>query len=241
MEGFVEFAGASVAPTNAPSPFLSLVEPVSRPLVQARGLSVRRIDDHAALVVSKTVPGFDADVVADLRALVRDAAAGRLGSLKFLAFEFAHEGFPLSMGGEGFAELVDELADLVLAAPIIPIASVRASMAGADLEFALACSVVIGEAETRFSFAADPTVSLGVYGLLAMKIGFVRAERLMDEAEIIDAAAMHDLLLMKDVAPAGDDPLDAFLARAGRRHNSSYGIYRAQRISARAAHDNLRA
>jgi enoyl-CoA hydratase/carnithine racemase len=239
MESFVEFQATEAV--SAPASFLSLVEPVSRVLVKARGLSARRLDDHATLVVTKTVPGFDADVVSDLRSIVRDAAAGQLGELKFLAFEFAHEGFPLSVGADGFQDLVDELADLILAAPIIPIASIRANLAGADLEFAMACSAMIGEETARFSFAADPTVSLGVYGLLAMKIGFVRAERLMDEAEIISAAAMHDLLLMKDIAPAGTDPLDGFLARASRRHNSSYGIYRAQRISARAAHENLRA
>src|SRR5689334_888947 len=102
MDGFVQFQGAV-----APSSYLSLVEPVNRVLVQARGLSARRIDDQATLVITKTVPGFSAEVIADLRGLIREAAAGRLGELKFLAFEFAHEGFPLAMGAEGFDNLID--------------------------------------------------------------------------------------------------------------------------------------
>ncbi len=196
-----------------------------------------RQDDLQALIVTKTLPGFDAAIVADLRRLVRDVAAGRLGILKFLAFDFAHEGFPFALAADGFDDLVDELSNLILAAPVISVACARADMAGADLEFALACSMFVGERERRFSFAADTTVSLSFYGLLAMKIGFVQAERLMD-GDIVDADRLHDLLLMKEVGDA--DILSQVLGKTARRHNACYGIYRAQRISAQAVHQNLR-
>jgi hypothetical protein len=103
----------------------------------------------------------------------------------------------------------------------------------------LACSMFVGERGRRFSFAADAVVSLGFYGLLAMKIGFVQAERLMDGADIVDADRLHSLLLMKEVGDA--DVLSHVLGKTARRHNSCYGIYRAQRISTQAVHQNLRA
>jgi enoyl-CoA hydratase/carnithine racemase len=212
-------------------------------LSSIEGLSARRIDDLDALVITKTLPGFDQPAVDALRQLVAEAAAGRLGVLKFLVVDFAHDGFPLSIAADGFTDLVAEIETLILAAPIVSIACARANLAGADLEFALACSMTVGEADKRFSFAADIAVSVGTYGLLAQKIGFVRAERLMETGEIISAARMDELMLLKEVLEAGggDDGLDAFVGRITRRYNASYGIYRAQRMAMPPVHRSLRA
>lgn len=237
MEVRVGDFGGSGVQSLTPHEFLNLVSPA--PAGSAPGFTVRHDEDRQALIVTKTRPGFSAAVIAQLRDLVRDVAAGRKGALKFLVLDFAHTGFALAMAGEGFDGLVDEMANLILAAPVISVACARADLAGADLEFALACSMFIGERGRRFSFAGDATVSLGTYGLLAMKLGFVQAERLMESAEIIDADHLHELMLMKHVG--GADVLEEVLDRTVRRHNSSYGIYRAQRISARALQQNLRA
>jgi enoyl-CoA hydratase/carnithine racemase len=172
---------------------------------------------------------------------VRNAAAGRYGQLKFLVVDFAHKGEAGPVGGEHVAALVSEAANLILKAPIVLVANARGPMAGVDLEFALACSMLIGEADVRFSFAADPIVSMGTYVFLAQKLGFVRAERLMERAESVDAQEMHDLLLLKDVADpgAGAEGVTRFLKRTARRYNSCCGIYRAQRMTAHVGEENL--
>lgn len=221
----------------------AIVDPAKTLISAIDGLSARRIDAVDALVITKTNPGFDRPTVDGLRALVAEAAAGRLGVLKFLVFDFAHDGFPLSIAVDGFTTLVAEIETLILAAPVVSIACGRANLAGADLEFALACSMTIAEADKRFSFAADIAVSVGTYGLLAQKIGFVRAERLMETGEIVGAARMDELMLLKEVLEVGcgDEGLDAFVSKMARRYNASYGIYRAQRMAMRPVHDGLRA
>lgn len=219
----------------------SVIDPARTILAAAPGLCVERIEDVETLVVTKTVPGFSPAVVAGLTALVRAAAQGRLGRLKFLVFDFAHEGFPLSLGAEGFEALVAETSNLILAAPVITVAAARSNMAGADLEFALACSMIVGETARRFSFAADPTVSVGAYGLLAQKIGFVRAERLMEKGDIIGAAEMEALFLLKETLEDAPGAIEAFVRKTARRHNACCGIYRAQRIALKPTHDGMRA
>lgn len=220
-----------------------LVDPAVHVLGLVPGLSLKRIDDLDTLVIEKTTPGFAPATVAGLSGLVRAAAAGRLGRLKFLVFDFAHEGFPLSLGAEGFDVLLGELCNLILAVPVITVASARANLAGADLEFALACNIMVSEAERRFSFAADVAVSVAAYGLLAQKVGFVRAERLMEKGEIVGAAEMLDLYLVKDVVDEAEDfsGVEAFLRKSARRHNASYGIYRAQRMAIRLPYEAFRA
>jgi hypothetical protein len=242
MEGFVQFGGPHSGPASVSGfPRLAATSPMESASVPeyARGLTVSRDDELQVLRVTKTFSGFSLPIISDLRGIIRDVAAGRFGPLKFLAFDFAHEGFPFATAADGFNDLVDELSNLILAAPVISVACAHADMAGADLEFALACSMFVGERGRRFSFAADTMVSLSFYGLLAMKIGFVQAERLMDGADIVDADRLHALLLMKEVGDA--DILSQVLGKTARRHNSCYGIYRAQRISAQAVHQNLRA
>ncbi|MBV9510172.1 MAG: hypothetical protein JO303_07820 [Caulobacteraceae bacterium] len=207
------------------------------------GLIELRLPELETIVVTKTSPGFSESVIQRMRELVHGAAAGRLGRLKFLVFDFHHQGEAVGSGDAAFDALVSEAANLILQAPVVLIANARAAMAGADLEFALACSMLIGEADARFSFAADPVAAMGVYGFLAQKIGFVRAERLMEGGEVLSAQQMHDLLLLKhvDEAGVGMGGVRKFLTRTSRRHNSCYGIYRAHRMASPARRGDLRA
>lgn len=200
---------------------------------RADGLTMTRLDALDTLVVGKDRPGFDAAALEGVRQIVRDARAGLLGRLKFLVFDLAHADDEDGEAVDGFDGLIIEVANLILAAPVVTVAFARGRIGGADLEFALACSMMIGESSARFSFAADPIVAIGTYGFLAQKIGFVRAERLMEGGEELDAQQMHDLLLLKALVEsgAGLSGVEAFLGKALRRHNASYGIYRAQRIT----------
>jgi enoyl-CoA hydratase/carnithine racemase len=200
---------------------------------RSEGLIERRLEAAQSLVVSKLAPGFDDECVEGLRRIVDEVAAGRRGALKFLVFDFAHHMTRDSEAGEGFGRLINAVANLVVKAPIVAVASVRADLTGADLDLALACNLIMAEAGRQFSFGADPTVSLATYGFLSQKIGFVRAEKLMEGGAVLDAEQMHDLLLVKTVMPdgAGFAGIEQQLTRSVRRHNSTYGIYRAQRIT----------
>ena len=197
------------------------------------GLIERPLEAQHSLVVTKLTPGFDDECVEGLTRIVQDVAAGRRGQVKFLVFDFAHHMERDSEGGHGFGELVAAVANLVLGAPVVSVAAVRANLSGADLELALGCNMVVAEAGRRFSFAADPAVSLATYGFLSQKIGFVRAERLMEQGASLDSEEMSQLLLVKSVMGPGlgFGGIEQFLSRSLRRHNSAYGIYRAQRIA----------
>ncbi len=218
-------------------------DPAAQILAVVPGLAVERIEDVETLIITKAVPGFSPAVVAGLSNLVRAAAAGRLGTLKFLVFDFAHEGFPLSLGAEGFEALAAEMTNLILTSPILTVAVARANLAGADLEFALTCNMMVGELGRRFSFAADPASSMGAYGILSQKIGFVRAERLMERGEIIGAAEMEGLWLLKETLEETGDltAIEAFVRKTARRYNACLGIHRAQRMAIRPAYEVARA
>lgn len=194
---------------------------------------VHRLEDAQSIVIGKQVEGFEPDWLDSARRLVRDAAAGRLGPVKFLAFDFAHGGETGRPSDERSARFVGEVATLILRAPVVSVAYVRDYVSGPDLELALACNMLVCEQGARFSFAGDPVVSVATYALLAQKIGFVRAERLMENEQVLDAAQMSELLLVKETTAAGSgmSGLEQFLTRSVRRHNSTYGIYRAQRIA----------
>ena len=212
--------------------FPSAVDPLGALFAGVVGLSVRRSDELNSIVVTKTVPGLAGPTIAALRAMLQEIAAGRLGALKFLVLDFAHTGFALSTADDGAEALFDEMENLILAAPVVSVACVRADLAGADLELALTCSMMVARSGARFSFAADPLVSIRAYAMLAQKIGFVRTERLMEEARIVDVEEMRGLYLIKDVLEEdGVSGVDDFLRRTARKHNACYGIYRARRIA----------
>ena len=224
--------GAAFSDLAAERPFFGLVSsaPQATPAEPAATLTVQRLDDLDTVILTKTMTGFDGACIAELRERLRDAAAGRLGRLKFLVMDFAHNGHAGPANSDEFDALITEAANLILSAPIVLIANARGPMAGADIEFALACSMLVGEAGAQFSFAEDPIVSMETYGFLAQKLGFVRAERLMESGEILTAHQMQELLLLKDVIDDSEG-LRGFLAKTARRHNSCYGIYRAHRMA----------
>ena len=235
MDGF---QGAAFSDLGAERPFFGLVSgaPQEAPAepVTATTLTVQRLEDLDTVILTKTMTGFDAACIAELRERIRDAAAGRLGRLKFLVMDFAHNGHAGPANSDEFDALITEAANLILSAPIVLIANARGPMAGADIEFALACSMLVGEEGAQFSFAEDPIVSVETYGFLAQKLGFVRAERLMESGEILTAHQMQELLLLKDVIDDSEG-LRGFLAKTARRHNSCYGIYRAHRMASPVA------
>jgi hypothetical protein len=229
MDGFQAFD--SYEYDAAVLPMLSSLR--KAPAAPVEGLIERRLEAQQSLVVTKLAAGFDDACVERLGHIVEDVVAGRRGRIKYLVFDFAHHMERDSEGGQGFDQLIRAVADLVLDVPIVSVASVRADLSGADLELALACNVMVAEPGRRFSFAADPAVSLATYGFLSQKIGFVRAERLMERGASLDAVQMNELLLVKSLLEPnlGFAGLEQFLDRSVRRHNSTYGIYRAQRIA----------
>lgn len=218
---------------NSSTGFAPALADVPRGLGPMSGGLAQRLESAQAIVVSKYVEGLGASWLEQARRLVRDAAAGRLGPLKFLAFDFAHANEAGLASDEACARFVGEIATLILRAPLVSVAYVRDYISGADLELALACNMLVCEEGARFSFAGDPVVSVATYALLAQRIGFVRAERLMEGEQVLNAAQMRELLLLKDTTPRGSGMagLEHFLTRSVRRHNSAYGIYRAQRIA----------
>lgn len=228
-----------VVANDATAARLALLDEAADLLDGASSLDHGHLESCQALVISKRVPGLEADVIAALRSVIKAAGEGRLGRPKYLVLDFAPASLRPRDGvaagpPERFDDLTVELSNLVLKAPVVPVALVRSALSGQDLELALTCNLMVAEQGTTFDFDADPLQALGLYGLLAHKIGFVRAERLMEHGEPISAAEMKELLLTKELAPEneGAAALEAFLQRHLRRHNSFHSIYRAQRIVA---------
>jgi enoyl-CoA hydratase/carnithine racemase len=205
-------------------------QPPLSPYAKA-AVELRRIEEVEALVLTKRRPGFDrASVAAASDAVLTAAEAPRL---KFLVFDFAHRGDLAAAPAAGIEDLLSEVSSLILRAGVITVAVAHDLMGGSDLELALACNVLVGGPRATFSFDADPLASVRTYALLAQKIGFVRAERLMENGDVLGPAQMQTLLLLKETFASDDDPdqVTAFLHRYLRRHNAACGIYRAQRIA----------
>ena len=187
----------------------------------------------SALIVTKSQPGFDRATIDDLAALLAAIGRGELSDLKFLVFDFAHGNAEAPPAGDGFEELVAANAELILDTPVITLAWARSLMIGADLDFALHCSMIVAQSDARFSFAGDPFSLFGLYAALGRKIGFMKAERLIENNEVLNANEMIELLIVKDVVePApGSAGVEAYLAQFGRRYNASHAIFRAQRLA----------
>lgn len=204
----------------------SALAPIYGPKVVYEGL--RKLEELDSVVVSKKSPGFRRDDIE----MFSDALEEALDtSPKFLIFDFAHPaGFSETRNGfDGLPELIHACANLVSTSSVVAVAWVRGPMAGADLEFALSCSMIAAEAPA--TFALSPYGS--AYAFLARKIGVARAEQIMLEHDVLDAAAMRDLLLIRHVEPApceDDTALQAFIGRSLRRHNALAHMYRAQRL-----------
>ena len=199
----------------------------------AAPFETRQIASLDLLIVSKQRAGFDRSAVDGLRKLLDDLATGRVGPFKFLVFDLAMVDVDESKPAAGYDDLIESLTNLIFEVPVITIAWVRQHVATSDLEFALACSMIVAEPKARFSFQTDILTSLRSYALLAHKLGFVQAERLMESGQTLEAHQMDDLLLLHSVVPAvaGFEGVQQFVRARTSRHNSACGIYRAQRIA----------
>ncbi len=196
-------------------------------------LGAHWLESLDTLIVTKSCPGFDRPTVEDLRRLFSAVAQGSFAGLKYLVFDFAHPEPGAAEASEGFEELIAANSELILEAPVISVAWARATMAGADLDFALYCSMIVAEQNARFSFEGAPEALSGLYSALSRKIGFVRAERLIDEGRILSAEDMRDLCLVKEVVEPerGFSAFERYIRRSARRYNASCAVFRAQRIA----------
>ena len=84
-----------------------------------------------------------------------------------------------------------------------------------------------------FLFAGDPFGLLGLFAAVGRKVGFVKAERLIESDIVLSAEEARDLLIVRDVVgpQAGFAAIDDYLAQFGRRYNASHAIFRAQRMA----------
>ena len=140
---------------------------------------------------------------------------------------------------EAFGKLITANAELILNAPVISIAWARSDLRGADLEFAMSCSTIVAQRGARFCFDEGSADSFELYNALAQKIGFAKAERLMENEEVLSAEEMEELFLVKQVVEYDDgrSGIERYVERLGRRYNASCGIFRAQRLSMRRGRD----
>jgi enoyl-CoA hydratase/carnithine racemase len=218
---------------SLPAERSNLFEPIGR--------QIHHQADRDFITLHKGQPGFTPRQIAEFRQTIDAAAEGAFGEIRYLVMDLA-SGSPAGAADDpAFLELAGAVETLVRWTTIIPVACVRGQVAGADLELALTANILVSDAKALFSFAAEPTSALGLYGTLARKLGFVSAERLMDQAKTLTAEEMAALFLVKEVLDLDRsmDALWSFLARIGRRHNSSYAIYRAQCMAAPSIYKGL--
>jgi enoyl-CoA hydratase/carnithine racemase len=197
----------------------------------SKSLAANWLKPLDALVVTKSLPGFDRACIDDLARLLSAISCGAIGELKYLVFDFAHGNQADAIGAEGFADLVAANAELIVHAPVITVAWARSFLAGADFEFASHCSMLVAEKDALFSFDGEPDTLFGLYSSLADKIGFVKTQRLIEKGAVLGAEDMQNLLLAKDVVEPqhGLAAIGGYVKQCGRRYNATYSILRAQR------------
>jgi len=229
QEGFVNWPLSSVSnekSTNSPDKGVEKTMPYTTP---------------DFIVLSKFQPGFSPEQIADFRDTIEAALEGAFGQIRYLVLDLVGTLPAQTVSDPAFLQLAGEIETLVRSSDMISVACVRGEVAGADLELALAANLLVADAEAKFSFEAEPTSALGLYGCLAKKLGFVQAERLMDQGQVLTTQQMSDLFLVKEALDLSKnlDPLWRFLERSGRRHNSAHSIYRAQSIAAPSIYRSL--
>ncbi|WP_457797427.1 enoyl-CoA hydratase-related protein [Methylocystis sp. S23] len=185
------------------------------------------------LVVSKSHAGFDRASVDAIVGLLREIEKGAHPSLKFLVFDFAQGGVQATRAPEGFADMVDANAELIVDTPVITFGWARSLMNGLDFDFAMNCSALVAETGARFSFAGDPFDLFGLYAALGRRVGFAKAERIVESERTLSPAEAKELMLVKEVVPAQPnfEGIAAYLAQFERRYNASHAIFRAQRMA----------
>lgn len=197
------------------------------------GIRMTWLREGDTLVVSKGRAGFDRASVDVVVELLEKIESGAHPSLKFLVFDFVQGGADATRAPDGFGDMVAANADLIVDTPVIALAWARSLVSGLDFDFALNCSALVAESGARFSFAGEPFDLFGLYAALGRRIGFVKAERLIDSERTLSSAEAKELMLVKDVVPpqAGFDGILAYLSNFDRRYNASHAIFRAQRLA----------
>jgi len=190
-------------------------------------------EEAEVLVLSKPRRGFSRQELARFAETVDAAVDGAFPKARYLVLDF-HTAAPDSGSvSPEFNRLAANIETLVSRSPLIAAACVRGRIGGGDLELALACNMLVADTHAEFHFAADQG-SLGLYGSLATKLGYVFAERIMEQGATLTAEQMKAKLLVREVLELSEglEPLWRFLERTGRRHNASWAIFRAQRMAA---------
>jgi enoyl-CoA hydratase/carnithine racemase len=189
-------------------------------------------EEAGVLVLSKPRRGFSKQELDRFSETVDAAIDGLYPKARYLVLDFHTAAPDLGFTSPEFHRLAANIENLVSRSPLIAAACVRGRIGGADLELALACNMMVADTQAEFHFAADHG-SLGLYGSLATKLGYVFAERLMEQGATLTAEQMKDKLLVREVLELSEglDPLWRFLDRTSRRHNASWAIFRAQRMA----------
>lgn len=197
-------------------------------------------DEADVLVLSKSHRGFSRHELERFTETVDAAAAGRFPKARYLVLDFHTTTPDLGCANPEFNRLAANIETLVSRSSLIAAACVRGRIGGSDLELALACNMMLADADAEFHFAGDQG-SLGLYGSLATKLGYVYAERIIEQGATLTAEQMKDKLLVRDILElsGGLDPLWRFLERTSRRHNASWAIFRAQRMAAPSIYASL--
>lgn len=200
----------------------------------ALGLTARHLRESDAIVVTKSVSGFDAKSVSELSTFLDAVARGQFPELKYLVFRFAHVE---ERGGrqevEGFEELITALAELILEVPVITIAWASAEVTAADLDFSLYCAHLVAEPNARFSFDGDPSVLFGLYAAVARRVGLVKTERLIEAGGFLSSEDMRELNLVREIVSERSDfaAIVNHIDQQKRRYNSAAAIAKAQTIA----------
>jgi enoyl-CoA hydratase/carnithine racemase len=195
--------------------------------------AVPSAEEAEVLVLSKPHRGFSGRELARFTETVDAAVGGRFPKARYLVLDFHTPAPDAGCVSPEFHQLAANIETLVSRSPLIAVACVRGRIGGGDLELALACNMLVADAGAEFHFAAEQG-SLGLYGSLATKLGYVFAERIMEQGATLTAEQMKDKLLVREVLDltGGLEPLWRFLDRTSRRHNASWAIFRAQRMAA---------
>lgn len=197
-------------------------------------------EEAEVLVLSKSNRGFSRHELTRFAETVDAAVAGRFPKARYLVLDFNTASPDLGSVSPEFNRLAANIETLVSRTPLIAAACVRGRIGGSDLELALACNMLVADTAAEFHFAGDQG-SLGLYGSLATKLGYVYAERIIEQGATLTADQMKDKLLVRETLELanGLDPLWRFFERTSRRHNSSWAIFRAQRMAAPSIYASL--
>ena len=180
-------------------------------------------EEAEVLVLSKPRRGFSKSELARFAETVDAAIDGLFPKARYLVLDFHTAAPDGGFVSPEFNRLAANVENLVSRSPLIAVACVRGRIGGSDLELALACNMLVADTAAEFHFAADQE-SLGLYGSLATKLGYVFAERIMEQGAVLTAEQMKEKLLVRDVLELSDglEPLWRFLDRTSRRQNASW-------------------